>query len=332
MVGLDIGSNSIKVVNLAPEGKKWKLLAAGITGTPPPGMAGASERDFVAIASAIKKLLKDAKISEKNVVISLPESSVFTRLVSFPPLSDQEIASAIGWQIEGYIPISKKDAVYDHQVVRKGEKEVEALIIAASKTVVSRYLRVVQLAGLSAVAVETELIALTRSVVDPDKRSLIIDFGATSTDIAVVVAGQLMFSRSVQTAGQALTRAVAQGIGVAAGQAEEYKKTYGLEPQKLEGKVKEALDPIVTLVIDEIKKAMGYWREDHPELPIETIIVSGGTAGLPALVTLLSANLGMEIIIGNPFGNVLMDATSQKGLAPFAPLYSIATGLAMREG
>lgn len=329
-LGIDIGSHSIKVVELEQEKNRWRLISAGIAQAPAPGIISENERDLVAVAQAIKKLTSDAKISEKKAVVSLPESKVYTRLVLFPPLSDQEIASAIGWQIEGYIPIARKDAIYDHQVVQKTDRGVEVLVVAVPKTVVSKYMKILELSEFIPLAIETELLALARSVALPQKRCLVVDIGATSTDVAVVVNQQLMFSRSIPTAGQALTRAISVGIGVEHQQAEQYKQTYGLTPE-LQGKVKQALDPIVAVLVDEIKKAIGFWKEDHASSPIDTVLLSGGTAGLPALVPLLSGALGSEVIIGNPFANVVLDPNSSKALTPYATLYSIAVGLAMRQ-
>lgn len=328
--GLDIGSHSVKVVQLAKEGEKWRLLAAGLAPTPSPGIASESEKAHIAVAEAIKKLLNDAKITERNVVFALPEAEVYTRLVSFPPLTEAEVASAIEWQVESYIPIPKKDAIYDHQIVNKTEKGVEVLLVASPKLIVSKYMKVLDLVSLNPLAAETELIALSRSIAPVNKRCLVVDFGASSTDIAVAVNKQVMFSRSFPTGGEAFTRAVAQGIGVQVPQAEEYKKTYGLTETQLEGKVKQSIEPVVSVFIDELKKAIAYWANDHPNEPVETAVLSGGSAGLPALVPILTNKLGIEVTIGDPFATVLKDERVAKSLASYAPLYAIAVGLAMR--
>lgn len=328
--GLDIGSNSIKVIELAHEGEKWRLVAAGIAASPMGGLVSQSEKAYVAVAEQIKKLVLDAKITQKNVVCSIPEQAVYTRIVKFPPLTDSEIASAIEWQLESYIPIPKKDAIYDHQIVLRNEQNVEVLLIASPRGVVEKYMKVLELSGFVPLAIETELVALARSIAPPGKRSLIVDFGASSADMAVVVNKQLMFSRSVQTGGEALTRAVAQGIGVAEIQAEEYKKTYGLTSGKLEGKVKQAIDPVVSLFIDEVKKTIAYWYSDHREQVIEIVALSGGTSGLPDFVGVAANLLGIEVTIGNPFSLINRDPRLDKNLLPYAPLYAIAAGLAMR--
>ncbi|MBI4059277.1 type IV pilus assembly protein PilM [Candidatus Microgenomates bacterium] len=328
--GLDIGSHSIKLVQLAREGKNIKLVAAGVVQAPPRGLASESEQDLLKISETIKKLIADAKVTTKNVVFALSESLVYTRLVSFPPLSNEEISSAIQWQAEGYIPIPKKEAELDYEIVSRSEKGVEVLLVASPKTAVNKYLKVITAAGLTPVAVETELLALTRALAPTGKTALIIDFGASSADIAVASNRQLMFTRSAPLAGEALTRAVAQGIGIEATQAEEYKRTYGLTAS-LEGKVKQVLSPLVAQMVDELAKARAFWQQDHSQLPIDMVVLSGGTSGLPDIVPAIAEGLGVEVSIGNPFAQVILDVKTGQALAPFAPLYAISVGLALRD-
>jgi type IV pilus assembly protein PilM len=197
--------------------------------------------------------------------------------------------------------------------------------------VVEKYTKVTQLAGLNPVAVETELIALTRALAPPGKTVLLIDVGAGSTDIAIARDGLLSFSRSIPIAGEAFTRAVSQGLGVTGVQAEEYKRTYGLAAGQLEGKVKGALDPVLKLVVDEVKKAINYYQtEERGEAP-NAVIISGGSSGMPQIISMMTNLLGLEVMIANPFGRVRTDAETAKKIAPYSPLYSVAAGLAMRE-
>lgn len=328
--GLDIGTHSVKVVELAREGKNLRLVASGIAASPPGAIQSNSEKDLAKVSETIKKLVSDVKVSKKQVVFALPEQSVYTRLVAFPPLSEEEVNSAIEWQAEGYIPIPKKDAVLDWEIVAKNDRNVQVLLVATPKALVDKYMKIVEDAGLNPVAVETELVALTRSIAPVGRTALIIDFGATSTDLAVAVNRQLMFARSIPTAGTALTRAVAQGIGVEVAQAEEYKKTYGLT-RALEGKVKGALSGVVAPLLDEIKKALGFWQSEHPDLPVQIGFLTGGTAGLPEIIPGVAGALQIEISMGNPFAYVAVEDRLAKSIAPHSPLYAIAAGLAMRD-
>jgi len=335
-VGLDIGSKTIKIVELKKEGNSFKLSGSGIIGfkgIPPDRFK--EEKELGDLALVIKKLHKEARISSKNVTIALPEEKVFTRIIKFPLLTDQEIASAIKWEAEQYIPIPISEAIIQHQIISRNEKGVgsgvKVLLVAVSRNLVEIYVKLLQSAGLNTIKAETELLALSRVLAPKDRVSLIIDFGASSTDIAICNKGILSFSRSIPTAGNAFTRAVAQNLNITSQQAEEYKKAYGLSSSQLEGKIKGALDPIVRLVSDEIKKAIFYYQtEEKGETP-SAVILSGGSSGLPEAVSYLSKALGLVIVVGNPFSRVSLTPEVSKVVAPYAPLYSIAVGLAMAD-
>jgi len=333
LVGLDIGSKTIKAVELSPEKGKFILKAAGVVAYSGVDIEHiAEEKDFVSVSQTLKKLFKDIKISTKNVNISLPEAQVFTRSITYPTLTDQEISSAIKWEAEQYIPIPISEAIVQHQILERRANttppEVSVLLVASPRALVEKYVKVVAMAGLNCVAVETELIALSRSLAPANQTALLMDFGARSTDIGIVKNGMLMFSRSIPTGGEAFTRAVAQYLGVNPAQAEEYKRTYGLSSNQLEGKVAGAIDPVFRIVSEEIKKAIHFYQtEQKGDLPA-LVILSGGASGMPEASTYLTKALGVEVAVGNPFSRVEVEA---KTLMSYGPLYSISVGLAMRE-
>lgn len=335
-VGLDIGSKSIKVVELARDGKGFSLRSAGAVGYN--GVAVdtnlTDEKTIADLAGTIKKLFKDAKINSRDVSIALPETQVFTRVMQFPLLNDTEIASAVKWEAEEYIPIPIKDAIIEHQIIDRLETanppQVLVLLVAVLRTLVENYVQICSSAGLNVVGVETELISMTRSLAPEQEAALIVDFGARSTDIAITRKGQIYFSRSIPTAGEAFTRAVAQSLGVTIQQAEEYKRTYGLNENQLEGKVGRSLAPIFKVVAGEIKKAIHFYQLNIKGETPTSVIISGGSAGLPGAAPMLTNLLGMEVTIGSPFSKVKVDPEAARGLANYAPLYSVACGLAMR--
>jgi type IV pilus assembly protein PilM len=197
--------------------------------------------------------------------------------------------------------------------------------------IIEKYVKVVQMAGLTPVAVETELIALARSLAPVDKTVLLADLGGSSTNLAIVNHGLLSFSRSLPVAGDAFTRAVSQTLAITPQQAEEYKKTYGMASGQLEGKIKGALDSIVRLVADEIKKAVNYYlTEEKGEMPT-SLVITGGSSGMPEMITALSKVIGMEVLVGNSFAHIQVEPALVQKLASFAPLYGVAIGLAMRD-
>lgn len=337
MLGIDIGSKTIKVVELEKNGASYSLAASGVV-----GYSGVSvdkmtiDKEMSAFAQIIKKLCSEARVSSKEAVISIPESLAFTRTIKFPPLTDSEIASAIKWEAEQYIPIPVNEAIIQHTVLRRDNSGgtnsgVIVLLVAAPRVIVEKYVKVVQLAGLTPVAVETELIALTRCLAPIDKTVLLADLGGSSTNLAIVNHGLLSFSRSLPVAGDAFTRAVSQSLAIAPQQAEEYKKAYGLSANQLEGKIKGALDSVVRIVADEVKKAVNYYlTEERGEMPT-SLVMSGGSSGMPEMITAFSQVVGMEVSVANPFARIRIDSALMQKLAPFAPLYGVAVGLAMRD-
>lgn len=339
MIGLDIGSKTIKVVELVPDGAGFKLKAAGAIGVGGVEVERLTEeKDYASLAEVVKKLVSDAKIMGKEANLALSESQVFTRTLKFPLLTDQEIASAVKWEAEEYIPIPVEEAVMQHTVIERRETGtstsppgVSVLLVAVPKVVVEKYLKVSSLAGLTVLAVETELMSLVRSLAPAEQTVLIVDFGARSTDLAVAKNGQFVFSRSIQTAGEAFTRAVAQYLGIATAQAEEYKKTYGMDTAQLEGKVGTALEPVFRVVAEEIKKVVHYYQVEEKGQSPTTLILSGGTSGLPGVATTLTKLLGIEVVIGNPFNKVKLDPQASQSLAAYAPLYAVSVGLALRK-
>lgn len=337
-IGLDIGSKTVKIVELGRDGSKFTLKSAAVVGYSGIDLSTLSQdqgsaRELSDLAEVIKKLAHDAKISSKNIAISLPETQVFTRVMKFPLLNDQEIASAVKWEAEEYIPIPVKDAIIEHQILERIEvgnpPQVLVLLIAVLRSLVERYVKVVNMAGFNVIGVDTELMAAVRSTAPVDKTALVIDFGAQSTDIAIAKGEQLFFSRSIPTAGEAFTRAVGQSMGISLDQAEQYKRTYGLSEQ-LEGKVNKALSPIFKVVAEEIKKALYYYQLEVKADPATVVLLCGGTSGLPGASASLAKLLGLEVAIANPFSKIVISPESAQSLANFAPLYCVAVGLAMR--
>ena len=332
-IGIDIGSKTIKIVELEKEGKTFKLLSSGALGYQ--GVVAAQAKDdkeLAPLADVVRKLHKEAHIRGREVAVALPESLVFTRTIKFPPLTDQEIESAVKWEAEQYIPIPLSEAIVEHQIVERSEGSqggVTVLLVASPKALVEKYIKLISGAGLTTVGVETEALALSRALSPDTGTVLILDFGAQSSNFVIVKDAMVRFSRSIPTAGEAFTRALSQNLGIEYQQAEAYKKTYGLSSD-LEGKVKASLAPVFNLVAEEIKKGIHFYQtEEKGEAP-KSVIVSGGTSAMPEAISTLSSLLGIEVVVGNPFAKISVDAGALKSLANYSSLYSVAVGLALR--
>lgn len=334
--GLDIGSTSTKIIQLEKEGQKHKILAAGIVPSPSPGLASDADGDLVNLATTLKKLHKDAKITTQNVVIALPEEEIFTRVVEFPSMKDDELAQAISWEAEQFIPKPLKEVNLDWQIVSREEpgkeiNQMKVFLVAAPKNLTGKYLKVCQLAGFEVVAIETEVIAAARALISPAAPpTMLLDLGAKATDLAILEKGQVVMTRSIPTAGEAFTRAISTGLSLEVSQAEEYKRVYGLGGQELEGKVKAALMPIFEVVSNEVKKAITFWREKEGKV-VSSVILTGGTANLPEASTLLAQAVGVEVQIADPFSSFVSSEKIIANLKGNASVFAVAMGLALKE-
>lgn len=339
-VGLDIGFSSIKVVALSHDKDQTALVSLGSISCPQPGMISDAEPALLSVAAAIKKLLEATHIEQQEVVIALPESKVFTRVIDdLPYLTDNELSQAIKYAAEEFIPMPLADVNLNWQVLFRSDGKSKTtktvvLVVASPKNVVSKYINVLTLSGLRPKVLETETIAVTRSLVGNNPFSpstLIIQLGATTTDFATVSKGLIWLTRSISTGGVALTRALSQHFNFELLQAEEYKKVYGLLEDQLEGKVYEALKSVVDIISGEAKRVIQAYEAKYPGDPIKRVVLSGGGAKMPGFVIYLANSLGLEVQEADPWYAIAKDKSSVSKLAQDAPSYSVAVGLALRE-
>lgn len=336
-LGLDIGTSSIKFVEAQRLGNTWRLLTLGSIPAPSKGMSSDAPLDLQAVVEVVKKLLRDAGAKTKRVCLSLPESKVFTRVIEVPRLSERELANSLTWEAEQYIPLPLDEVELDFTPLREitavgNVPKQEVLLVAAPKKLIEKYDTVATQAGLEAVVMETDLLAASRALVPPQRSHMVVLFGAGSTSFMIFHQGVTVFSRSLDVGGNSFTRAVAQEFAFQTLQAEEYKKTYGLDKNKVEGKVYKAILPIFTTLVDEMKRSIAFYDTKYPEEKLTSVLVVGGSAHLPGLIPVLATELGVEVQIGNCWQRFVADPKRFAAIGPAAPNFVVAAGLAMREG
>lgn len=331
-IGIDLGSSSVKMVELASVGKdKWKLLSAA--SMPSQGSVIGNKSSINVVVADLARLLKEAGVRGQQAVASIPEELAYSHLVNLPVMSETEIDQALSWQVEQYIPIPKDQVVWSYDITKKDEVagEIEVMLVAVPKTVAEWYRQVLEQSGLNVLALETELAATARAVVPVNvSTSVIVDIGSKGTDIGVVRNGKLVFSRVVPTAGEAFTRAIETTLGLESAVAEQYKNSYGFANNQLEGKLLEAMKPVLNMISLEVRKTMDFHVSKHAGEIIKMVTLSGGVAALPDVVSALSALLGVEVIIANPFSKVNLDDSQKKALTGHESFYAVAVGLSMK--
>lgn len=336
--GLDIGITTMKVTWLDTDNKIIRYLSSAVVPTPVKGMMSESPFDQQEIAAAINKLVVGSKISTNNVSVSLPENKVYTRVIDMPVISDKELASAIYWEAEQYIPAALDTMILDWSILRKpghvdSTSKMQVLLVAASKTVVERYQKILELAGLTVVGIETEILSVIRSVVSSDKfpTTLIMNIGALTTSFSIVQNGIILFTYIAPFGGIALTRAIAADFGFSLQQAEEYKKMYGLSDKNFGGKISVAIQSVLASIVAELKKAITFYTDKYKnESLISQLLLTGGSAMLPGISSYFAQNVGIETVIGNPW-TLLNVQGVPKELEPRGCEFAVSIGLALKD-
>ncbi|MBI3379232.1 type IV pilus assembly protein PilM [Candidatus Gottesmanbacteria bacterium] len=338
LVGLDIGTQTIKAVQMSREKNRNQLLAAGYIPTPTKvtSLNSKNSNNDQIMADSINRLVHDMKISTSDVSASLPSANVITRVLELPLMSDSELASSIQWEAEQYIPMPLSKVKLDFTVINRDEQttKMKLLLIAAPIDLIEKYMHIITLAGLNPTALETEILAASRSITTSFptlSQAMVISCGATTTEVALLHEQMLVYTKSIPLGGNTLTRAIAEELGFEFPQAEEYKKTYGLDEDKLEGKIAKSIAPYFTSLYSEIEKNIAYFKEQYPKDEITNLTICGGGAKLPGLVLAFTKNLGLDSQISNPFINLTIDPNILPSLSPDAPVYTQAIGLALKD-
>ncbi len=331
-LAIDLGTYAIKAVSAKPGPEPAVVRAVEVFNT-----AGISlptdDSQQEKLAKLLEALISDNNLPRTDVRISLPETVVSTKIISLPWLSDAELASAIGWQAEQHIPIPPEELSLEYQVLFRPPRADKAtpmrvLLVGVRKSVVERYVILFNIIGIEPSLVETQTLSVIRSLqfTNQDPTTLLVHMGASTLDMAVMFQGELSFVYTHLNGGQLLTRALEQSIGLDAAQAEQYKRTYGLDESQFQGKVKAALLPALKLLVGEVQKTVRFFTSQHPSDPVQRILLSGGSAQLPGLVQYLTAEVGVEVLVAAPFATA-------KGAIPESnhPAYSVCMGLLMRQ-
>ncbi len=270
--GLDIGATTLKVVFLEGQKGGYIYKSSLISPAPPKGMLSESPLDEEEMAQSIKKVLADAQIDSKYVNVALAENQVYTKVLEMPVLSDRELASAIYWEAEQYIPVPLTNITLTWNVLKRPEHpaaadKMQVLMVGAPTMLVKKYQKIILMAGLTVNSMETEILSTIRSLVLGENfpPTLIISIGAVSTSFAIVRNGIMVFTYSMSIGGAAVNRAIATDFGLTPVQAEEYKKVYGVSGKSLGGKIGQATEPILNSILSEAKKSLAFYTQKYKD-------------------------------------------------------------------
>ena len=277
------------------------------------------------------------KINTKKVICSLPESKIFLRIISIPRMEKKEIAEAIKWEIEASIPLSIDQIYYDWQLLGEKDGKQNILTVAVAREIADEILEILELANLKVCLLESESLALARSLIGKakakvDEAVLIVDLGAKMTNFIVAQNGVPFFTSSIPFSSDGVTDAIAKSLGVDNEEAQKIKFSRGLGKISEESSIFNSMQAYLESLTAEIEKSIDFYQSlgGKESVKIKKILICGGGANLKGLLTYLIKRLGREVSFGDPwinlnFGQRLPSISKERAIQ-----FTTAIGLALR--
>jgi len=343
-LGIDVGTSSIKVVEISQKGKRKVLENYGEL-----GMDAVYKENFRTfnkntlllstndVSRALKAIIREAEIKTNRAIFSLPDFATFFTTFDLPQMTAKEIPQAVEFEARKYIPLPTSEVDFDWQLLTKHSPEKDrnkVLLLAVPKVVVNQYKEMAKKTGLEIDCLEAEVFALQRSLIKNNKiTSFLVDIGAQSTTVSVVDKGILKTSFSFDVAAKDFTFAVSKALQVEIPEAEKIKEEKGVILYG-GGEAARVLMPVLETVIVEIKKVIKSFAKAEQRRP-EEIIIAGGTALLPGLLDYFQKSIKEEfndvtVKIADPFADIFYPPALEAVIKKMGPTFAIAVGEALK--
>jgi type IV pilus assembly protein PilM len=341
LVGLDIGSSAVKAVELKPAGKAYKVAAFGSEPIPPDSIVDGAIIDGGAVADAIRRLFEKRGIKTREVAASLSGNAVIVKKISLPVMTAAELSESIYWEAEQYIPFDIQDVNLDYQILDPGngpggKGTMDVLLVAAKKEKIADYTGVIAQAGRTAVVVDVDAFALQNAYevnygFEPASVVVLLNAGASATNINIIQGDQSVFTRDVSIGGNAYTEALQKELSLPFEQADQLKRTHAADGATYED-AKPVLRAVSENVMLEIQKTFDFFKATAASDRIDRIVVSGGASRAEGFSEMLTERFQAPVEFFDPFKRVALDKKFQgEAQADVAPTVAVAVGLALRR-
>ncbi len=339
IVGLDIGSSSIKLVEAEKKRGGWVVRAFHSVTLPEDTIVDGEIVNHAAVVEAIRALIKESGVRVKQVCTSVAGSSVIIKHIAIPKTGPKELEDQVYWEAEQYIPFDMKEISLDFEVVQEdmGDGKMDILLVAAKKDFIDKRLAAIREIGLQPEVLDVDVLALANVFwenydMTPDNAVVLVDVGASLTKINIVSDSTTIFTRDVAVGGKNLTQEIQNKLGISFQEAEVLK----IDACST-GQIPEEVLPLVSAISEnialEVRRSLDFYAASPTQLPITSIYLCGGGSRIPGFSNMLSEMVGFPVEYLNPFAKVACSGRqfNEEYLAAISSGAAVPIGLALRN-
>lgn len=341
LLGLDISSTSVKLLELSRTGDRYRVESYGVEPLPPNAVVEKVINDVEGVGEAIARLVARTKPATKAAAVAVAGSSVITKIIEMEAgLSEDDMEQQIRTEADQYIPYPLDEVSLDFEVqgpVSGNPERVEVLIAASRTENVDMRRDALQIGGLTAKVVDIEAYAMERAYAlialdiegeDVEQTVAVVDVGATMTTLSVVRGGKIIYTREQLFGGKQLTEEIQRRYGLSFEEAGLAKKQGGL-PDDYESEV---LEPFKEAIVQQITRSLQFFFSASQYSDVSHLVLAGGTCSIDGLADMVQAKIGTPAVVANPFVNMALSSkVSAAAITNDAPSLMIACGLALRS-
>jgi type IV pilus assembly protein PilM len=340
LVGLDIGSSAMKLVELQEKKGEYWLQRLGVEPLSPEAIVDGSIMDSSLVVDALNRLTAATGVKASGFATSLSGHSVIIKKIQVPAMAAEDLSEQIRWEAEQYIPFDINDVRLDYVVLSEGEAghdNMDVLLVAVKRDKVNDYVSVLSQAGKVPTLVDVDAFAIQNAYesnydVDPGKVIALVNMGASVTNINVLVRGQTAFWRDISFGGNQFSEALQREFNLSFDQAERLKRGQPVDRFQ-PADARSVLDSVSGELATEIQKTFDFFAATSSEGPVDEIVLSGGCALTANLQQILRERFGVPIEVMDPLRRVHYREGDfdRDWLRSIAPMLAVAVGLAIRK-
>jgi type IV pilus assembly protein PilM len=356
IVGLDIGTSSVKLVELKNINNRWRLMAVGVSDIPRESLEAKNpEQQRSIVVDTIKKTYEKSGIKAKKVATALSGESVIIRYVKMPFMTEEELRKTISKEAEQHIPLSMDQVVLDFQILGEGQEDgqrkIDVLLVAAKIDLVDQHIATLKAAGLTPSIIDVDAFAVQNAYevnrLEANEETVaLINVGATWTTINILEGVFTQFTRDIPVAGNDFTKEIQKEFNLKFSEAEELKKAHGaisIEEEEFSLssvsqkddrvlRMSDVMTPILNKLLGEIRRSFDYYETQSRKKNVERVILCGGSAKLKNLNRFLAGKLGIPVEHFGTFRNIEINKGVDMEQLTDKELYlGVGLGLALRQ-